>query len=272
MILSIMSSASQGLGGVMTPILGLVVAGFGLLVVLWVIQLRTKDAATADFGWSLLVAGGAVAAGFLTEADVWRRVLVAGLAATWALRLAWFLLVDRVLAGRGEDGRYRALREHWGAHAARNFLFLYVGQVVVAALFITPIAAAMRGGPLDGWAVGGIAVWLAAVVGETIADRQLARFRADPATRGTVCREGLWRYSRHPNYFFEWVHWWAYVLIGHAAPLTFLGPIFMLLFLFRVTGIPWTERQALKRRGDQYREYQRTTSAFVPWPPRRTGT
>jgi steroid 5-alpha reductase family enzyme len=82
-----------------------------------------------------------------------------------------------------------------------------------------------------------------------------------------VCRAGLWRYSRHPNYFFEWVHWWAYVLIGHAAPLTLLGPAAMLLFLFRVTGIPYTERQALKSRGEQYREYQRTTSRFVPWPP-----
>jgi len=79
---------------------------------------------------------------------------------------------------------------------------------------------------------------------------------------------GLWRLSRHPNYFFEWLHWWAYVLIGHAHPLTFLGPAAMLLFLFRITGIPYTERQALRSRGDAYRAYQRTTNAFFPWPPR----
>jgi steroid 5-alpha reductase family enzyme len=112
-------------------------------------------------------------------------------------------------------------------------------------------------------------LWAGAVLGETVADRQLAGFRADPANRGAVCRRGLWRLSRHPNYFFEWVQWWAYVLIGRGAPLTLIGPAAMLVFLFRVTGIPYTERQALRSRGEAYREYQRATSAFVPWPPRR---
>jgi steroid 5-alpha reductase family enzyme len=250
-------------------ILGLAAAGLGLLVTLWAIQLRTKDAATVDVGWSFLVIAGAVAAGLLTDDHLWRRTLVAGMGAVWALRLGTYLLI-RVLAGTQEDGRYRALREHWGERAPRNFLLLYLGQAGVAALFIAPIAAAMRGGPLDAWAAAGVAVWLAAVTGESVADRQLARFRADPANRGAVCRAGLWRYSRHPNYFFEWVHWWAYVLIGHAAPLTLLGPAAMLLFLFRVTGIPFTERQAVKSRGDLYRGYQRTTSVFVPWWPRRS--
>lgn len=254
----------------MALIFGLCAAGIAMLVALWAIQLRTKDAATADVGWTLLVVGGAVAAGLMIDEDPWRRLIVAGMASLWALRLATYLLVDRVLAGTGEDGRYRALREHWGDRAGRNFLFLYLAQAIVAGLFIVPIAAAMRGGALDSWAVAGGAVWLAAVIGESIADRQLAAFRADPANRGAVCRSGLWYYSRHPNYFFEWVHWWAYVLVGHAAPLTFLGPVVMLLFLFRVTGIPFTERQAVKSRGDQYRAYQRTTSAFVPWPPRRS--
>ena len=89
---------------------------------------------------------------------------------------------------------------------------------------------------------------MVAVGGETVADRQLARFRADPANRGAVCREGLWRYSRHPNYFFEWIHWWAYVAIGLGAPLgglTILGPVLMLFFMFTLTGIPPTERRAI---------------------------
>jgi steroid 5-alpha reductase family enzyme len=126
----------------------------------------------------------------------------------------------------------------------------------------------MRGGAPDAWVGVGVAVWVVAVAGEWIADRQLARFRADPGSRGRVCRAGLWRYSRHPNYFFEWLHWWAYVPIGHAQPLTFLGPAAMLLFLLRVTGIPYAERQALASRGEAYRAYQRATSAFLPWPPR----
>jgi steroid 5-alpha reductase family enzyme len=116
--------------------------------------------------------------------------------------------------------------------------------------------------------LAGVIVWLIAVAGETIADRQLARFRRDPANRGQVCRAGLWRYSRHPNYFFEWVHWLSYVLIGHGEWLTWIGPVGMLLFLFRVTGIPYTEMQALKSRGDRYREYQSTTNVFFPWFPR----
>jgi steroid 5-alpha reductase family enzyme len=246
-----------------------VAAAVALQLALWGIQIRTRDATTVDLGWSLLVGLGAVAAALASDGDPVRRVVVAAMAAVWAARLAFYLLKDRVLAGRGEDGRYRALREEWGDAASRNFLLLYLAQAVIAALFVVPIAAAMRGGPLDGWAVAGVVVWAVAVLGEMAADRQLAAFRADPGNRGAVCRAGLWRYSRHPNYFFEWLHWWAYVLIGHGAPLTLLGPVVMFVFLFRVTGIPHTERQALRGRGDAYREYQRMTSAFVPWPPRR---
>jgi steroid 5-alpha reductase family enzyme len=248
------------------------VAGIAMLVGLWAVQLRTRDAATVDVGWTVLVAGGAVTAAALSEGDPARRALVAGLAAAWAVRLGLYLVRDRVLSERGEDGRYRALRERWGEAARRNFLLLYLAQAVVAALFVVPLWAAMRGGALDGWAAAGVLVWFVAVGGEWLADRELARFRADAANRNAVCRTGLWKYSRHPNYFFEWVHWWVYVLIGHAAPLTLLGPLAMLLFLFRVTGIPYTERQAVKTRGDAYRAYQASTSAFVPWPPRKGRT
>ncbi|MGE5762040.1 MAG: DUF1295 domain-containing protein [Gemmatimonadota bacterium] len=252
----------------MTAVVGFAAFGLVLQLALWAVQRRTRNAATADLGWTVLVAGGAVGAAIVGEGDPARRILVAGLAGIWALRLGAYLVRDRVLSRAPEDGRYRALRDQWGDAAGRNFLALYLAQVPFAALFVIPIAAAMRGGALDAWAVAGTAVWLAAAVGEWIADRQLALFRADPRNRGDVCRVGLWRFSRHPNYFFEWLHWWAYVLIGHAQPLTFLGPAAMLVFLFRITGIPYTERQALRSRGDAYREYQRTTSVFFPWPPR----
>jgi len=247
----------------------LVAAGFAVLVALWAIQLRTRDAATADIGWTILVAGGAIAGAALGDGDHTRRWLVGALAFIWATRLGFYLLRDRVLSGRAEDGRYRYLREHWGTSAPRNFLFLYLAQSVIAAMFIVPLVAAMRGGALDTWAAAGIAIWIISVGGETLADSQLARFRADPANKGTVCQDGLWRYSRHPNYFFEWLHWFAYVLIGHAALLTWLGPAAMLLFLFRITGIPYTESQALRSRGEAYRTYQRTTSVFLPLPPKQ---
>jgi steroid 5-alpha reductase family enzyme len=110
-----------------------------------------------------------------------------------------------------------------------------------------------------------------AIVGEAVADRQLERFRADPANRGRVCRAGLWRLSRHPNYFFEWLHWLAYPFFaigGEYAWLTWFAPVVMYVLMTKVTGIPPTEAQALRSRGDAYREYQRTTSAFFPWFPR----
>jgi len=241
-----------------------------VMLALWALQRRTQDATSVDVAWSLLVAGMAVVYGLCADAAPARRWLVSGLAATWGLRLGLHLWRDRVLGRHGEDGRYRALREHWGARADRGFLGLYLAQAVVALLFSLPLLAALQAGAgLDGWALAGALVGLLSVLGETLADRQLAAFRSQPAQRGEVCRAGLWRWSRHPNYFFEWLYWWSYVLIGHGAALTWIGPALMLVLLFRVSGIPWAEQQALRSRGERYRAYQRSTSVFFPWPPRR---
>ncbi len=239
-----------------------------LMALLWLRQLQTKNATAVDAAWSAGMGILAVGYAVLSDGAPARRLLVGTLASLWAGRLAWYLISDRVI-GRPEDGRYRAMREAWGTRAPLFFFVFYQGQAVVATLFSIPILAAMRGGALAGWAAAGVLVWLIAVVGETTSDRQLARFRANPANKGKTCREGWWRYSRHPNYFFEWTHWFSYVLIGHGAWLTWLGPVLMFLFLFRLTGIPFTERQSLKSRGDDYRAYQRETSVFFPWFPTR---
>jgi steroid 5-alpha reductase family enzyme len=111
------------------------------------------------------------------------------------------------------------------------------------------------------------------VAGEALADRQLAAHRRDPANKGKTCRSGLWRYSRHPNYFFEFLHWFAYVFLAVGMGIgwiaaSLIGPAVMLVFLYRVTGIPYTEAQALRSRGEDYAEYQRTTSPFLPLPPK----
>ena len=110
-----------------------------------------------------------------------------------------------------------------------------------------------------------------AVCGETVADRQLTRFRANPAHRGLTCRAGLWRYSRHPNYFFEWLHWFAYPALAAGSPrwlLAWLGPLVMFVFLRFLSGVPWAEAQALRTRGEDYRDYQHRTPMFFPWFPR----
>jgi steroid 5-alpha reductase family enzyme len=254
-------------------VIALLLGSFGVsalvMLALWARQLRTHNANAMDAAWSLLLAGASCAAAALAEGEPARRVLVALLASAWGLRLGWHLLRDRVLSGAPEDGRYRALRAHWGPSSARGFLALHLAQAVVVALFALPIHAASTGGALDAWAAAGFALGIASVAGESLADRQLARFRSDPQNRGAVCRVGLWRWSRHPNYFFEWLHWFSYVLIARGAALTWIGPALMLLLLVRVSGIPWAEAQALRSRGERYREYQRTTSAFLPWPPRK---
>lgn len=251
----------------------LVVACFlvslAVLLSMWARQLRTRNATSVDVGWSFSLTGMAAAYAIFADGDPARRALVGALAALWSARLGWYLYSTRVRTAHGEDGRYAALRTEWGAAAPQRFFRVYVAQSVAATLFSLPLLAAMRGGALDSWAYAGVVIWMLAVAGETIADRQLATFRSRPDARGEVCRVGLWHWSRHPNYFFEWLHWFAYVLIGHAAVLTFIGPVVMLWLLLKGTGIPHTERQALRSRGDKYREYMRTTSPFVPWPPAR---
>ncbi len=174
------------------------------------------------------------------------------------------------MIGKGEDGRYRQLRQDWGALAQRNFFVFFQAQAVFVLLFAIPFGAVVFHSDvhLTAWSIAGACVGFGAILGEALADAQLARFRADSSNKGRTCRMGMWGYSRHPNYFFEWLHWFAYVLMGYGGPcgwLTIFGPAVMLLFLYRLTGIPHTEKQALLSRGDDYREYQLTVSAFVPW-------
>ena len=115
-------------------------------------------------------------------------------------------------------------------------------------------------------------LWVVAIAGEITADMQLNSFKSNAANRGKTCRAGLWKYSRHPNYFFEWLIWVAFCLFAIDSKYGYLAlfpPALMLYFLFRVTGIPATEAQALRTRGEDYKRYQETTSAFVPWFPRK---
>lgn len=248
-------------------------AASGLMLALWLIQLATQDAGIVDVGWSGSL--GLLALFYLATGPTSPSVrgwLVAMMAFVWSMRLAVYLLRDRVL-GKPEDGRYQRLRRGWGSRAQVFFFVFFQAQALLAWLFSLPFWIAMRreGPSPDGLDLFGAAVWLIAIVGEATADAQLARFRAAPANKGTTCRSGLWRYSRHPNYFFEWLHWWSYVAIAATASgwwITLLGPVLMLFFLFKVTGIPATEAQAVASRGDDYRHYQRTTSAFIPWFPK----
>ena len=178
------------------------------------------------------------------------------------------------VAQRVEQLTRPAQRTRWGERAGFGFLLLFLAQALLIAIFAVPFRVAMAAErPLwDAWDIAALVVWFTSVAGESFADAQLAAFRADPTTRGQVCQRGLWRYSRHPNYFFEWLHWWTYPLLAVGQPwwfLTLIGPALMAFFLFRLTGIPATEAHALASRGEAYRRYQRTTSLFFPWFPKK---
>ena len=236
----------------------------------WLWQRRHHNAGIADVLWSALLAAAAwLLAANGTGASA-PRILLAVLGGGWAVRLVMHLAL-RVRRER-EDGRYQALRARWGGDERRWLLFFQL-QALSVPLFALPfVPVAANAHPAAGGLLAGALIWLVGVLGESLADRQLARFRAAPGHRGRTCRSGLWRYSRHPNYFFEWLHWFAYVAWSAGsplAPLAWLGPLVMFVFLRFVSGVPWAEQQALRARGEDYRDYQRSTPIFFPWFPHR---
>ncbi len=243
-----------------------------IMLLLWAIQLRTRNAGTVDVAWSAGIGLLVLLFAALAEGQLWRRALVAGLCAFWSLRLAYYLF--RRVSGEPEDGRYQRLRSGWGKQAQAFFFWFFQAQALLVVIFAIPPLIAMQHAAVDVrvWDMLAVGIWLIAIAGEALADRQLAAWRGNPANRGKTCRSGLWRYSRHPNYFFEWLHWFAYCAFAVGAPyalLTLVGPALLLLLLFTVTGIPPTEARALLTRGDDYRRYQQETSVFIPWFPRR---
>jgi steroid 5-alpha reductase family enzyme len=246
-----------------------------LQLLLWRISLGSRNAGIVDVGWAfgftvvisiLIIAGPASAAS-------WGPIST--LVVLWSLRLGGYL-VDRGAATGPEEGRYRDLRNRWGAGADRKFLVFFQAQALLVAVlaiaFVMPFAAE----PVRGWPLRilGLVLALTGIIGETLADAQLARFRADPNNRMRVCDVGLWGYSRHPNYFFETVVWIGFAVYSLAYAWGFLAliaPAVILFSILRVTGIPATEAQALRTRGDMYRVYQTRVRAFVPWFPRPRG-
>jgi steroid 5-alpha reductase family enzyme len=239
--------------------------------VLWLVELRQNDASLVDAGWAASLGGLALWYAWWGPGLFERRLLMGSLVAAWAFRLAAYIVVRH--RGTGEDGRYQEIRAHWKERAHRFFFFFYQAQGLVAVLLSLPfLIMAFDDRPaIHSLEIGGFALAAVALALESIADRQLARHRRDPAMKGQTCRTGLWRYSRHPNYFFEWLIWVGYAVAALGAPYgwaALTSPLLMLYLILFVTGIPPTEERALRSRGDDYRRYQETTSAFVPWFPR----
>jgi len=245
----------------------------GIMCLGWLYQRRSGDAGIVDVLWTYNLGILALLYAVLCEGDLMRQILLTTVVGLWSLRLGTYILFDRVLVGH-EDGRYQKLREHWGEKANSKFFWFFQAQGAADLFFSLPfIFIASNSSPVfSAWEYLGLGCWSIAFFGEWIADNQLRRFRRSPTNRGKTCQNGLWRYSRHPNYFFEWLHWLSYPLMlvgisGFYAAL--LCPAVMLFSLFKVTGIPHTEAQALRSRGEEYRRYQQQTSVFIPWFPKK---
>lgn len=243
---------------------------FALFTFTWWLSLRLNNFSFVDITWSYSLAFIAPIYAWLGAGAGVRKGLALGIALVWSLRLGTYLLMRIVRHHPHEDVRYAVLREKWKDRLARNFFGFFQAQAVLILLLSVPILIACQNPAPDLGVIEivGAVVWAIGVVGEAISDAQMNAFKRNPANKGRVCQVGLWRYSRHPNYFFEFVVWLGFWLFACGSPwgwITIYAPAMILYFLLRVTGIPLTEECAVKSKGDAYREYQRTTSAFVPW-------
>ncbi len=249
--------------------LGLILTS-ALLVAVWVIQLFTRDASLVDVVWSASMGLMGILYAVLGSAPAATRILLAVMAGLWAFRLAGYLALR--MRGKPEDSRYAAARQSWGRKAGVYLLGFFLFQAFVAWILSLPflVVAYMPSNPPGLLVALGLLVWLISVGGESLADRQLHRFKQDPANKGKVFRGGLWRYSRHPNYFFESLHWVSYVIIAIGAPYgwaTLASPIIMAVLLLKVSGVPTIETKNAAAQREGHDEYVRTTNAFIPWPP-----
>lgn len=245
------------------------------VVAQWLMSIRMRDASLVDRYWGggfVLAAAVALA---MSSTGGWRGPVLCAMASVWGLRLCAYLTWRNW--GRGEDYRYQAMRRHhreqfWW----RSFFTVFLFQGALTWFISLPLQLGIVSSARVGVTIldiAGIAFWLAGFVFESIGDYQLARFKADPANTGKVMSRGLWRYTRHPNYFGDAMVWWGIYLVAASTPAgrwTMLSPLLMHILLVRVSGVALLEKKLLKTR-EGYAEYVARTSAFLPWIPKKGG-
>ena len=241
-----------------------------LFLLTWRLSVKLDNYSFVDVTWALSFAPVAILFACLGNGWLPRRIAIAALVGAWSLRLGLYLWKRVASHHPREDVRYAVLREKWKANPPKAFLFFFLAQAVLVWLLMLPVLLITQQPATSfHWLeIAGLALWFIALIGEGIADAQLARFKRTNTDPKAICQAGLWHYSRHPNYFFQSLLWWGLFLMALPAPwgwTAIIAPAAMLHFLLNVTGIPLTEKLSVEKRGDVYREYQRTTSAFVPW-------
>lgn len=238
----------------------------------YIIHLPLKNAGIVDVAWGAAIALLGIlfyVIGEKTTSSLIATIMVS----LWGFRLTYHLLMRNIIDHKEEDGRYQILRKEWANNLQLKFYLFFNAQGLLNVVLSIPFlfVAINPENEFGFFEITGIIIWIVAIVGESLADSQLKAFKKNPSNKGKVCDTGLWNYSRHPNYFFEWLNWIAYFVFACGSPfgwISIICPALMLHFLLRVTGIPLTEEQSIKSKGDAYREYQKTTSAFVPWGKR----
>lgn len=243
----------------------------------WAVQQRTGNCGWIDAVWTFglgLVGFASALLPLSSTGDITsRQWLVATLVAIWSLRLGWHI-IERS-AGKPDDPRYAKLMIEWGEDARRQMFVLLQKQALVTIPLAASIAiAAHNPTPALNWQDAlAVAIFAIGVLGGAISDRQLRAFATDPANRNRACDAGFWRYSRHPNYFFEWLHWLSYPLVAISLAgsyslgwLALAAPLCIYWLLVYVSGIPPLEEHMLRRLGPAYETYQKRTNAFFPWP------
>jgi steroid 5-alpha reductase family enzyme len=249
--------------------LGVVLA---MMTLVWVVSVVRRDASLVDRVWGLAFVVLAVAYAVLGDGAVARVALVLALVAIWGLRLSGYITWRNW--GEGEDKRYQAMRRrHDGSFALRSLVTVFWLQALLAWLISLPLLAATTAAEPTGlvWLdYLGASVWLVGLFFEAVGDGQLQRFLADPANRGKVMDQGLWRYTRHPNYFGDTTLWWGYFLIALATGAWWaaIGSALMTLFIVKVSGVALTEKSMGKSSREGHEEYVRRTNAFFPGPPK----
>jgi len=241
-----------------------------LFLFTWWLSVKRDNYSFVDVTWSLAFAP--VATWYALSGSGWqpRRVAIAVLVSAWSLRLGSYLWARVASHHPKEDVRYAVLRQKWQANAPRAFLWFFLAQAALVWLLMLPVYLISQQTAISfhilEWI--GLSIWALALIGEGISDKQLATFKKTSTDSKAICQTGLWYYSRHPNYFFQSLLWWGLFLMALPSAwgwTAIIAPLAMLHFLLNVTGIPLTEKLSLDKRGDAFREYQRTTSAFVPW-------
>lgn len=255
----------------MSPYLSLPLISFAavslIMTIIYVWARIIKNNGIVDIFWAFNFLVIAVIIYFLAEGNEIRKMMVCGLAALWSLRLGIYLLIRVGGHIKEEEGRYKALRQEWSDTV---FFFFFQGQAFSNVMLAIPyFLIALNPEPvISPIEYIGAGMWGLAIIGEGLSDYQLAHFRKNPLNKGKVCQDGLWNYSRHPNYFFQLMIWVSVFIMALPSPYGYISiicPLSIGYLIFKVTGIPMTEEQAVRSRGQLYVEYQRTTSPFVPW-------